>query len=81
MSLTLLSLLHLEGEVEGPDGEVHGLGKLLAHGAQQVEDTPTFLAHQARQQLWYPWQPMVGCDAVVVLVHSLDRITRSLGKQ
>ena len=69
--LTFLSLLHLESEVECAYGEVDGLRVGLPHRAQQVQDIVPLLPYQARQQLWYPWQPVVGRDAIIVLVHCL----------
>ena len=52
--LTLLPLLHLEGEVEGTDGEVDGLGVGLAHGAEEVEDVGALATDQTGQQLGNP---------------------------
>ena len=49
--LTLLPLLHLEGEVEGADGEVDGLGVCLAHGAEEIEDVGALATDQTGQQL------------------------------
>ena len=69
--LTFLSLLHLESEVECTYGEVDSLRVGLPHGAQQVQDIVPLLPHQARQQLRYPRQPVVGGDPIEVLVHSL----------
>ena len=65
---TFLSLLHLEREIQRPDGEVHGLGIALPHRAEQIEYLSPLSPNQAGQQLGYPWQPVYGGDPHVVLI-------------
>ena len=58
--LTSLALLDLEGEVQGSDGEVDGLGVHPAHLTQQVHDEAPFTPHQTGQQLRDP-ETAVSC--------------------
>ena len=58
--LTSLTLLNLEGEVQGSDGEVDGLGVHPAHLTQQVHDEAPLTPHQTGQQLRDP-ETAVSC--------------------
>ena len=51
---TSLSLLYLQCEIEGADGEVYGLGEHAPHLTQEVHDEPTLVTYQAGQQLGNP---------------------------
>ncbi len=52
--LTPFPLLDLERQVQGSDGEVHGLRVHAPDLTQQVQDQASFAPHQTRQQLRDP---------------------------
>ena len=81
MKRTLFPLLHLECEVQSSYGEVDGLGVRLTHGTEEIENVTPLLSHKARQELRYPWQPVVRRDAIVILIHSLRTERRGRGKE
>ena len=47
-------MFNLEGEIQGPDGEVERLGIDSAHLHQDADDKIALTAYKARQQLWNP---------------------------
>ena len=69
---TSLALLYLEGEVEGSDGEVDGLGVHGPHLTQQVQDESTFVTHQTCQQLGDPTTHTRHVSSWGILQHTPD---------